>query len=173
MRRFNVRQLIFCALFAALIAVFSQVSLAIGPVPISLATLAVMLCGLLLGERMGCLAVLCYLLLGLVGAPVFSGLRGGASALLGATGGYLIGYLPYAALAGLGGKKGGLGRRFLFLLLGTAACYLLGTLWFMRQSGNSLAASLSLCVFPFLPGDAVKILLAAFLTPRLKKALRF
>ena len=48
MRRFNVRQLIFCALFAALIAVFSQVSLAIGPVPISLATLAVMLCGLLL-----------------------------------------------------------------------------------------------------------------------------
>ena len=55
--------------------------------------------------------------------------------------------------------------------LGTVACYALGTGWFMAQSGRGLAESLGLCVLPFLPGDAAKILLAAFLSPRLRKAL--
>lgn len=170
----RIRLLIYSALFAALTAVLAQISLPIGPVPISLATLAVMMCGLLLGWRYGLLAIACYLLLGVAGVPVFSGLRGGASALAGPTGGYLAGYLPYALLAGLTPwiGKGRFGGRCLMLALGTLSCYALGTAWFMLQSGNGLGASLALCVLPFLPGDAVKIALAAWLSPRLRKALR-
>ena len=57
-------------------------------------------------------------------------------------------------------------------ILGTIACYALGTGWFMIQSGRSLADSLTLCVLPFLPGDAAKIALASFLAPRLRKAMK-
>lgn len=174
MKKGDTRRLVFCALFTALIAVFSQLQLPVGPVPVSLATLGVMLCGLLLGWRYGVLAVGAYILLGAVGVPVFAGFQGGAGRLLGPTGGYIVGYLFYALLAGLNLPR--LQERFwgrcVLLLLGTAVCYGLGTAWFVHISGRTLAESLSLCVVPFLPGDAAKILLAAFLTPRLRKAMR-
>ena len=174
MKKADTRRLVFCALFTALIAIFSQLQLPIGPVPVSLATLGVMLCGLLLGWKYGALAVGAYILLGAVGVPVFAGFQGGAGRLLGPTGGYIVGYLFYTLLSGLNIPR--LQERFwgrcVLLLLGTAVCYGLGTAWFMHMSGRTFAESLSLCVIPFLPGDAVKIALASFLTPRLRKALR-
>ena len=174
MKKTDTRRLVFCALFTALIAVFSQLQIPIGPVPVSLATLGVMLCGLLLGWRYGAPAVGAYILLGAVGVPVFAGFQGGAGRLLGPTGGYIIGYLFYALLSGL--NLPCLQERFwgrcVLLLGGTAVCYGLGTAWFMHMSGRALAESLSLCVIPFLPGDAAKIVLAAFLTPRLRKAMK-
>ena len=172
MRKGDIRRLVFCALFTALIAVFSQMQLPIGPVPVSLATLGVMLCGLLLGWRWGALAVGAYILLGAVGVPVFAGFQGGVGRLIGPTGGYILGYLFYALLSGLNMprlQEGFWGRCFL-LFLGTAACYLPGTAWFMHSTGRTLSESLSLCVIPFLPGDAAKIALAAFLTQRLRKS---
>ncbi|MBR4538555.1 MAG: biotin transporter BioY [Clostridia bacterium] len=170
----DTRKLVFCALFTALIAVLSQLQLPIGPVPVSLATLGVMLCGLLLGWRFGALALGAYILLGAVGVPVFAGFQGGVGRLAGPTGGYIVGYLFYAMIAGMEIPR--LRERFfgrcILLLLGTAVCYGLGTVWFMHMSGRTLSESLSLCVIPFLPGDAAKIALASFLTPRLGKALR-
>ena len=174
MKTTDTRRLVFCALFTALIVILSQLQAPIGPVPVSLATLGVMLCGLLLGWRYGALAVGAYILLGAVGVPVFAGFQGGAGRLLGPTGGYIVGYLFYALIAGLNLPR--LLERFwgrcVLLLLGTAVCYGMGTAWFVRMSGRTLEESLSLCVIPFLPGDAAKILLAAFLTPRLRKAMR-
>lgn len=170
----DTRKLVFCALFTALIAVLSQLQLPIGPVPVSLATLGVMLCGLLLGWRFGALALGAYILLGAVGVPVFAGFQGGVGRLVGPTGGYIVGYLFYAMIAGMEIPR--LRERFfgrcILLLLGTAVCYGLGTVWFMHMSGRTLSESLSLCVIPFLPGDAAKIALASFLTPRLGKALK-
>lgn len=171
----EVRPLVYAALTAALIAVLSQAQIPLpGLVPLSLATFGVMTAGLLLGWKWGAVSVCVYLLLGAAGVPVFAGFKGGVSALLGPTGGYLIGYLPYAALAGLSLSRGGdtFLRRCVFLLAGTLACYALGTAWFMRQTGRALAESLGLCVLPFLPGDAAKILLASFLAPRLRKAVK-
>ena len=173
MRKLNTKALVFCALFAALTAVCAQIALPIGPVPISLATLAVMLCGAVLGAQSGGIAIAVYILLGLAGVPVFAGFKA-ASALAGPTGGYIIGYLPYAVLAGLPLAR--LQRSFpgrcLLLLIGTVICYILGTAWFMHMSGRTLGQSLSLCVWPFLPGDAIKIALAAFLAPRLRTAMK-
>ena len=169
----SVRLLVFSALFAALLAVCAWIAIPIGPVPISLATFAVMMCGLLLGWKYGLMAVAAYILLGLAGVPVFAQFRA-ASALVGPTGGYIIGYLPYVLLSGLAIPR--LQRAFpgrcLLLVLGTLACYMLGTAWFIHATGRTLAESLGLCVLPFLPGDAVKILLAAFLAPRLRKTIK-
>ncbi len=174
MKTTDTRRLVFCALFTALIVILSQLQAPIGPVPVSLATLGVMLSGLLLGWRYGALAVGAYILLGAVGVPVFAGFQGGAGRLLGPTGGYIVGYLFYAMISGLSLPR--LQERFwgrcVLLLWGTAVCYVLGTAWFVQTSGRTLGESLTLCVIPFLPGDAAKILLASFLVPRLRKAMR-
>ena len=150
------------AVMAALLCVASPWSIPIGPIPISLATFAVYLIGVVLGCVDGTIAVAIYLLLGAVGVPVFTGFAGGVQKLIGATGGYLVGYLPCVAIVGaVSDWKPG---KYLWLILsmigGTLLLYALGTAWFMFQSGRSLVDSLGLCVLPFLPGDAAKITVA-------------
>lgn len=163
------------AVMAALLCVVGPLTIAIGPIPLSLATFAIYLAGAVLGAKQGALAVALYLLLGLVGIPVFSGFTGGFQKLIGVTGGYLVGYLPCALLTGLAvppdrPETGPRWRLPAFMVLGTAALYLTGTAWFMLQTHNGLMASLGMCVFPFLPGDAVKIAAATLLAEPLRKA---
>lgn len=166
--------LILCALFAALTAVCSQIQIPLPMIPINLALFAVFLAGALLGPRFGSASMVVYLLLGAIGVPVFAGFGGGPGILLGKTGGYLLGYILAAGLTGFLSRKWG----FSFLplaaamLLGAGVCYLFGTVWFMVVTGSSLWMSLLYCVFPFLPGDAVKIALASVLALKLKQRLR-
>lgn len=176
-RRFSVRDMALIALGAALIAVCSWISVPSplpGGVPFTLQTFAVCLLAALYGLRKGLWTVGCYLLLGLVGLPVFAGFKGGAGALLGVTGGYLLGFLFTALVTGLIADR--LGRKLPVLLggmiLGLALCYAFGTLWFVRvYAGNggamSVGSALGLCVLPYLLPDGVKIVLAALLTLRL------
>ena len=100
MNRMKTTKLVTCALFAALTAILSQIAIPIGPVPINLATFSVFFAGALLGAKAGALSQLVYLLLGIVGLPVFSMFRGGPGVLLGPTGGYLAGYVLAAFLVG-------------------------------------------------------------------------
>ena len=93
-KRFPLAQLCRIAIMAALLCVASPWSIPVGPIPISLATFVVYLIGIVLGWLDGTIAVAVYLLLGAIGLPVFSGGAGGFQKLIGATGGYLIGYLP-------------------------------------------------------------------------------
>ena len=161
------------AMFAALTAVCAQITIPIGPVPISLSLLPVLLCGALMTPRDALISMGVYLLMGLVGLPVFSNLSGGAGKLFGVTGGYILWYLPCVLVeAGMLKRHE---RTYVFTCLamacGVLACYLFGTVWFMVVRACDLLTALSLCVLPFLPGDAVKILLAAFLSERLRAPL--
>ena len=92
--------LVAIALMTAVICVLAPLSLPIGPVPISMATLVLFLSIYVLGWKKATISVCLYILLGLVGVPVFSGFTGGVSKLAGATGGYIVGYIPMVALAG-------------------------------------------------------------------------
>ena len=170
----NLRKYCFAAAFTALCAVCAQIQIPLPMVPINLALFAVHLAGALLGAKFGTAAIAAYVLLGALGAPVFAGFAGGMQIIAGKTGGYIIGYILCAAIVGLLSRR--LGFTFLKLCLsmviGVAVCYVFGTAWFMVISGLNLATSLSYCVLPFLPGDAVKILLAAFLALRLRKPLQ-
>ncbi len=168
----KTRDLIFCGLFAALTAVFSQILLPLpfSPVPVNLALLAPLLAGQLLGLKRGMVSQLLYLLLGLFGLPVFTGFSGGPGVLLGPTGGYIAGYI---LAAGISGCKIGLKfNRSMAALLqmagGLLACYLLGTFWFSVVTERGLCESLMLCVLPFLPGDALKILACSYLAKKLR-----
>ncbi len=172
----KTRDMTVVAVMAALICVAGPLSVSIGPIPLSLASFAVYIAGAVLGAKKGALAVGLYLLLGLVGLPVFSGFSGGFQKLIGVTGGYLAGYLPCALITGLAVKPdspedGPRWRLPAFMALGTSALYLIGTAWFMLQTGNTLAASMGLCVIPFLPGDAVKIVAASLLSRPVRRAL--
>lgn len=175
---FSVKSMIFTAIMAALICIAAPFSVPIGLVPISLATFAVYLAGGLLGAKRGALAVVVYILIGAVGLPVFSGFAGGFAKLLGVTGGYIIGYVPCALLSGLLYDRT---RRVWTLpvgmVLGTLACYIFGTAWFLIATadgaitGASVVSALMMCVVPFLPGDAIKMATACALAMPLRARL--
>ncbi len=164
----KIRDLTLIALFSALLCIISSFSVPIGPVGITLATFGIYLSGAVLGWKRAGAAVAVYLLLGLVGLPVFSGFMGGVQRLAGPTGGYLVGYILCAVITGLLSEK--IGKAWgaaLGMVLGTVALYAFGTAWFCIMSGSGLLSALSVCVIPFLPGDALKIALAAVLGSRL------
>ena len=167
--RLSIRRLLLCALFAALMAVCSQLSIPLPMVPINLALLAALLGGALLGPKLGAAAIGVYVLVGLMGVPVFASFGAGPGTLFGKTGGYIIGYVLAAFLTGLLARKGkGYWRTCLAMVAGTLACYLFGTAWFMQVTGMEWWLSLTYCVLPFLPGDGLKILAAAWLSRRLR-----
>ena len=163
------------ALFAAVITICSWISVP-AAVPFTLQTFAIFTAVLLLGGRRGVWSVALYILLGAVGLPVFAGFRGGFGALLGPTGGYILGFLFSALVVwGVTAKAGdGLWTQFLALVLGLAVCYAFGTAWFMvvyaRVKGPiGLGSALGMCVLPFIIPDLVKISLALLLSRRLRK----
>lgn len=176
----TTHQLAVTALMAAVMCVLGPLSLPIGPVPISLTNLVVFFSALLLGARLGTLSVAVYLALGAVGLPVFSGYGAGLAKLAGPTGGYLIGFLPLALLVGLcapfaekpASAPARIAATVAALLLGEAALYVLGTAWFCRLMDCTVSHALGLCVLPFLPGDGLKVAVAALLAPLLKKRLQ-
>lgn len=163
----------YIALSAALISLCAWLSVP-APIPLTMQTFAVFAVAGTLGARRSALALGTYILLGALGLPVFAGFQGGAGALLGATGGYILGFLPAALIAGAGAER--LGRGLPALLFSMAAglvcCYAMGTAWYVavyaRAGGQAgVAAVLSACVLPFIPADAAKLLLAALLSKRL------
>lgn len=171
----KTRNLALCAMFTALTAVCAWISLTVMEVPFTLQTFAVFLTLGLLGGKRGTLSILVYLLLGLVGVPVFAGFSS-TSALLGVTGGYLVGFLGsalvYWLITGLLGDK--LWVQLVAMIAGLIVCYAFGSAWFYifylnKGTPIGFAVVLAKCVVPFLLPDAVKIALALFLTRRLKR----
>ena len=159
------RKLTRCALFAAMMALCAWIGVPLGHTVFTMQTFGVLLAlGLLDGKR-GMVSILCYLLLGAAGLPVFSGFRGGIGAILGPTGGYLWGFLATGLTFCLLEKW----SRPLAMIAGIAACYACGTVWYMNYIGGALAAVLAQTVLPYLIPDAVKLILALRLTRRLKR----
>lgn len=110
----KTRELCEVALMTSLFCIAAPLTIPIGPIPLSLATLLVYLAGALLGRKKGTMAVGLYLLIGAAGLPVFSGFSGGIHKLAGVTGGYLIGYVVCAAMVGWAVERAArIGRRCL------------------------------------------------------------
>ena len=165
------------ALCAALLAPCAWLSVPTQP-PFTMQTFGVFLTLLLLGAKDGAIAIGLYILLGALGVPVFSGFNGGMGALMGPTGGYIVGFLLMCLVFGLlCGKGAGLRLKALALLLGLAVCYAFGTAWFLvvyaRNVGPiGLMTALGWCVFPYIIPDLAKLALAVILSRRVKKFLK-
>ncbi len=160
-RKNNVKHLVTAALFAAIIAVLSQIQIPVQPIPFNLAVLGVFLSGVMLTPVYSAVSVLIYIMLGFIGIPVFAGFMSGPGAIFGMTGGYIWGYLLIALFTSIGANKfKNIFAAVLFMGLGLALCYACGTAWFMFVSKNNLAASLAACVFPFILPDIGKAIFA-------------
>ncbi|MBO6214033.1 MAG: biotin transporter BioY [Lachnospiraceae bacterium] len=170
-----MRTITYTALMAALCCILGPWSIPIGPVPISLGLIGVFLSAYLLGSKRGTLAVAIYIALGAVGLPVFTGFAGGFAKVSGPTGGYIVGYLIAAFVTGLAVDHFSTNQWYisvLSMIIGLAGCYLLGTIWFCLQSGMAPLEALSVCVFPFIPFDLIKIGLCTILGITIKKTLQ-
>ena len=163
--------MILCALFAALTGVGGLIAIPLPftPVPITLQTFFTFLAGAILGKYLGALSQIIYILLGVVGLPVFAKGSSGIGVLLGPTGGYLVGFVPAAFLVGWileRREKPPFGLIFLAMLVGLLAIYLPGVGWLMWVAKMNLVKALLLGALPFLPGDGVKIVVGALIVNR-------
>lgn len=171
----KTRDIVFIALFAVLIAVCAWISIP-SIVPFTMQTFAVYLTLNFLGGKRGTVSVCVYLLLGLIGVPVFSNFNAGPGTLFGATGGYMIGWIFSGLVMWLLEKM--LGNKIwvqaVSMVVGLVVCYIMGTAWFMFVYAHNtgpvgLWTVLGWCVFPFIIPDMVKLGLALWLSQRLKK----
>jgi biotin transport system substrate-specific component len=156
-------------LFAALCCAgaFISIPIPISPVPLALTNFLSVLGGLLLGPLWGSISVALYIVVGALGFPVFSGGRGGIAHLAGPTGGYLAGYIVGAFLAGFLAVRRRVFYSALGALVGFASILVIGAIGLKIIGGLSWSKALALGVLPFLPGDALKALLATIIAQRL------
>ena len=170
----QIRMMVFASLLAALMATGAYLSIPVGPVPIVLQNMFVFLAGLLLGSRWGLASVAVYLLAGICGLPVFAGGMGGIGRIIGPTGGYLVGYLPAVFIIGYISEKsaGRIVYDILAMICGTAVLYACGVTWLKVLTGMTLSKTLVAGMYPFLIGDALKIVAAAVITGALRPIIR-
>lgn len=172
----KTKDLTLTAIFAALTAVFAQliIPLPFTPVPFSMGVFAVYLTGVILPKSYALYAQLVYILLGVIGLPVFGGFSGGIGVIAGATGGYIITYPLMAFLVALipqlFGKKN-IATLAVGMVCALAVCYIGGSLWYCAVAKISWAKSIAYTVLPFLPFDLVKIAICAPFGFALNKAL--
>ena len=167
--KLNVRKMVLCSLFASLMAVCAWICIPVPPIAVTMQTFGVLMALGVLGGKWGSISILLYLSMGITGLPVFAGFRGGAGALLDATGGFLWGFL-------LGGFACRMGERLgkLFgLVLCQLSCYLCVCLWYSCWAGGvGFGAAFLTCVVPYLIPDAVKLWLAWQLSGRIRRQMK-
>jgi len=161
----KTKTLTLTALFAALIAIFAQISIPIGVVPVNFAHIGIFLGAALLGPKFGALSTIIYVLMGMVGVPVFSGFNGGFGSIVGPTGGFILGYILCSFLTGHLVKA--THTYIIPMIVGLLANYLVGIPWLMFVTGMNFASALMVAVIPFLLGDGFKIILSAIIAKRL------
>lgn len=174
-KKSNIYNMTLIGLMAAILCIVGPLMIPIGisPVPISITNLAIFLTVFVLGWKRGTLSYLVYLLLGAVGLPVFSGFQGGLEKLTGYTGGYLIGFILMAIIAGIFIEKFN-GKWYMYvvgMVLGSIVTYLIGTLWLAYLMNATFGKALLMGVVPYLLGDGIKIAIAVIVGAALKKRL--
>lgn len=176
----KIKELTKIALFVAIITVCSYITVPFTGVPFTLQTFAIFLACFVLGWKNATVGVGVYILLGMVGVPVFSGFKGGIGAIAGPTGGYIIGFLAQCLVYGLitvcFGKRGEKAFVRIFAsVVGLAVLYIFGTIWFAYLYTNggagNFAVVLMKCVVPFIIPDLAKMSVAFVVAERLNKSL--
>ncbi len=172
-KKSNAYQMAITGVMAAVICILGPLSIPIGVVPISFTNLAIYFALYILGMKKGATSYIIYMFIGFVGIPVFSSFTGGPSKLLGPTGGYIIGFILMALISGffIDHFFDKWYLCFAGMVLGTAVCYAFGTAWLSYQANISISSALAAGVIPFIPGDLVKILIATFAGPQIRKRL--
>lgn len=167
----DLKKMVFAALFASLMAVgaYVKIPLPLTPVPVTMQVFFVLLTGCILGSRWGTISMIVYLLLGIVGFPVFSGGSSGLGVLFGPTGGYLIGFIFAAFVTGKLSEiipQRSLLKNSLHMIVGLCIIYIFGAFRLMQVADLTFQQTMVAGVLPFIIGDAISLLIAAFIATR-------
>jgi len=169
--KINIRQMTLISLFAALTAMGAFISIPLYPVPLTLQTLFTLLAAMTLGSVMGTSSQVIYVLLGIIGLPVFAGFKAGIGILFGPTGGFLFGFIISAYIIGKIielKKEKNIFYYFLAGLIGTLIIYIIGVTQLSLVTDMGIKKALMVGMLPFLPGDILKIIAASFIASKLK-----
>lgn len=171
--KLSVAQLAEIGVMTAVICILGPLSVPIGVVPISFTNLAIYIAVYALGCRKGTISYLIYLLIGLIGVPVFSAFTSGPAKFFGPTGGYLIGFIVLAIVSGMCIDRfpGRWDMHFAGMVVGIVICYFFGTVWLAYMAGMSFSAAFGTGVLPFVLGDLAKIFIALLAGPQIRKRL--
>lgn len=163
MKNKNLKNLVFCGVFTALISVLSIISIPMpSGVPITLQTFIIAFTGFVLGKKWGVVSVLAYIVIGAIGVPVFSGLRGGLGVLAGYTGGFIFGFIVFVILCGILREK--FAVNLLLAFAGLAVCHLFGTVQYALLSQNAFIPAFLLVSAPYLIKDILSVLAAKLIS---------
>jgi len=174
----KTKMMVMVSLMAVIITICSWISIPM-VVPFTLQTFAVFFALIFLGGTYGTLSIVIYILLGVIGVPVFSGFKSGIAVISGPTGGYIVGFifsgLLFILMTRLFGEKKVV--IIVSMVLGLIICYLIGTLWFMfvyagTENAKGFGTVLSICVVPFIIPDVCKMILAYILARIVRKAVK-
>lgn len=170
----RTRQMIYIGLFTAITATLSQISIPMpSGIPLTLQTLAVALCGLLIGWRSGVISTAAYIIIGSVGVPVFSNFRSGIGVLFGITGGFIWGFLLLVILCGIASKVTGKILGVILCTFGIICCHIVGVAQYMVITGMSFLPSILLISLPYIAKDILSVICAFFISEQIKKRSHF
>lgn len=178
--KISIRDMALVSMFTALTAIGAFISIPLGPVPITLQSLFVILSGIVLGARLGALSQIVYILLGLIGLPIFAGFTGGIGSVMKPSFGFIIGFIFAAFIVGLISHREGhlsIKRITLASLAGTVVIYIFGLPYMyyilntVMGSGLSFIQIFNMGCLLFLPSDFVKFIVASYVGVKLLKVL--
>ena len=178
----KIRNMTFSAFMAAILCILGPLVLPIGIVPFSLSTIVIYLMAIIMNVKCVLFSVLLYLLIGLLGVPVFSGFAAGPGVVFGPTGGYLLAYLPAAAMVSFLSRKARNNRiirdkflslsYFCILSMANLLLYCFGSLWLSFSLPLSFMEAIQAGVFPFVIPDVFKVFIVIFLVRKIKNSKR-
>lgn len=173
---FSTNDIILVGLMAAILCILAPISVPLffTPIPVTLGTFLIFIIAYTLKPILATLSVLIYLLIGAVGLPVFSGYSGGIAKLVGPTGGFLIGFLVISFLSSYIIHKYPNNKIYHLIAMSISLiiCLSFGSIWFSIQQKVDFIKALQLCVFPFLLGDSIKLIIAFIIGPQIQKRLK-
>lgn len=171
------KNLIFSAIFTSMMIICAQISIPLPftPVPINLTLIPVFVISVLMPLRYAVLSQLLYIFMGIIGLPVFANFSSGVWHVLGPTGGFILGFIEIVIIVYIFAQKskGQYIGYILGMITGLLCCYLTGVFWFMFITHTGFVPALLMCVVPFVFGDILKIILALFVSLRIKKSIDF
>ena len=171
MKKKSSVKIVLCGVFAAFTAICAMISIPFGPVPMNLAHVAIFVSAWIMGPVWAACGQIIYILLGIVGLPVFSNFSAGVGHILGPTGGYILAYPLVAYVAGMvfnNKKIKGSKAIVLGLLLGWLVEYVVGTMYYSAVTSVSIWAAVTVCVLPFVVGDICKSIAVFFICKKIK-----
>ena len=173
-KRIKTYNIILCGMMAAILCVLAPMSIPT-TIPITLGTFVIFIMTYILTYKYAFISCMIYILLGIIGLPVFSGYQGGIGKVIGPTGGYIAGYLFIALICGYINNRYHTNKvlQIIGMTMSVVICYVLGTLWFSYQQGMGIYESFIICVVPFIIGDILKIVVALVVGNVLRKRLNF